>query len=185
MSPVTAVTTAWRRVVSTVLEYLSRLKPEKVDQFQSMYYVVFMLTAVLILIPGVPTQGAVTTMKPEFYHALIVCTFAGPAMSLLGRRLMARGVGAQGRSGLDWPGALLRFVGDGVVFGSVVLWFAAVLHTAWWSQWLIVVAVMMMCVLGGAMFTARSAVRVAEVKGQEWREALAKRRMRRRWQQRT
>lgn len=180
MSPVTAVTTAWRRFFGTLLHYFERLDPESVKQFQAMYYVIFTVMGVSILVPGAPEQEAMEPMNQVYADMWIGLHVVCPLMTLAGRRLTSIASRIpQGKPNPAWPGALLMVFGDAGVWTCVTGWFVVVLTTPWWPRWLIVPAVMTMCVFGGGMFTARSLRRAYQIKRDQWREIIARGRHRR------
>lgn len=155
----------WGRIAARIGQSLGSLDSEKVSTFQTMYYVVFTaFAASLLFAPCLPEQDAARILRPFIYHAWLAMNLVCPSMTLIGRKLTTRSASvAPGEPSPALGAAWLQLAGDMGVWGSVLLWCGVMIQSTWWHQNLFVAYFMLMGVLGGAMFTARSARRMIAI----------------------
>lgn len=154
-----------RNFLRSLSVFLRRLDTESVTTFQSMYYCVFMVAAVLMVaMPDMHAFYVSESLGRYYYDMWLIATLVCPVLTLIGRRLTTRAAhtspcGPNFAYGAAW----LQLSGDLGVWGTVLVYVSAMLATDWWSRELYTFGFMLMGVLGGAMFTLRSARRIAQI----------------------
>lgn len=113
-------------------------------------------------------------MKPFIYHLWLGLNFVCPILTLSGRRLTRlAALQPPGKANPALGAAWMQLAGDMGVWSCVNLWMISLFQTDWWKANLFVVFFMVMGVLGGAMFTARSLSRIIEIWHRDRVEAQA------------
>lgn len=144
------------------------LDREQVQAFQGMYYVIFVLGAlVLMFVPGADIGPVDDMLGPTSYQAWLIMNLICPPLTLIGRRLTTLAVRkAPNEPNSAWGAAWLQFTGDlGVWLGvNIFVYEMFRFSAAWWLYNVYFTIFMLMGILGGSMFTFRSSRRLIEIK---------------------
>lgn len=151
--------------------WLRRLDAESISTFQSMYYVVFSITAVLLIFfPDFHVQYVSTVLGRGYYDAWVLVNLICPTLTLIGRRFTTRAAMVRpGEQNFAYGAAWLQLCGDSGVWGNVLVYVGSMIATDWWSKEIYVFAFLLMGVAGGGMFTIRSVRRIVQIKQLERR----------------
>lgn len=158
-----------RELLNLIFGWVKKLDAEKISTFQTMYYLLFTITAILLIFfPDLHIQYVSSELGPLYYVAWLLINLICPSLTLIGRRLttLAAGV-APGRPNSAYGAAWLQLCGDSGVWGNILIYVAALIDTGWWSQEIYTFSFLLMGVAGGAMFTARSVRRIVQIKRKE------------------
>jgi hypothetical protein len=157
--------TLMRSFVRMLLVWLRRLDAESISTFQSMYYVIFTVTSVLLIFfPDFHVQYVSAELGPNYYDAWVLINLICPMLTLIGRRLTTLSAKIEpGRPNPAYGAAWLQLCGDSGVWGNVLVYVSSMVMTGWWAKEIYVFAFLMMGVAGGAMFTARSMRRIMQI----------------------
>jgi hypothetical protein len=155
-----------RTVLRLILTLASRLDAESVTTFQSMYYVLFTaVSTALIFVPDANVQFVGQTLSHHFYGAWLALSLVCPSLTLIGRWLTT--IAAKREPGAPNPAygaAWLQLCGDLGVWGNVLIYCASMILVGSWLKELYAFAFILMGVLGGGMFTARSIRRLIQIR---------------------
>jgi hypothetical protein len=157
-----------RRLVYALRCFVEFLDREKVQAFQGMYYVLFMLGALVLWVLPNADIGQVDDMLGQTsYRAWLLMNFVCPPLTLIGRHITSRAaMKAHDEPNGAWGAAWLQLVGDfGVWSGVNVFVYERFRYDpVWWREDVYTALFMLMGVLGGLMFTFRSVRRLVSIK---------------------
>lgn len=154
------------RLATTARKLLELLDREEVRAFQGMYYVLFTVCAgMLIWVPGMSAEYVSITIGGWSYDMWLWLTLCCPSLTILGRQMTVRAsYRGPGESNTAYGGACFQLTGDCGVWASIDIYAYGLLETDWWQHHLYTSFFILMGVLGGGMFTLRSARRLEQIK---------------------
>lgn len=157
--------TPWRVIMCLVRKLLSSLDAEKVTTFQTMYYWLFITSAlVLIFIPQVHVASISSSLTKDTYTAWLGVNLICPILTLTGRNLTGRASHVEpGKPNPAYGAAVLQLVGDGGVWACINIYIASIIKAGTWLQEFMCFIFLVMGVLGGGMFTVRSVRRLVGI----------------------
>lgn len=165
--------TLMKNFIGFLLKWLRRLDAESVSTFQTMYYCLFTMSAVLLIFfPDFHLKYVSSELGRLYYDAWLAINLICPSITLIGRHLTARASRARpGQPNSAYGAAWLQLCGDTGVWGNILVYVSSMIVTGWWSKEIYTFAFLMMGVAGGAMFTARSARRILQIEFRSRRAA--------------
>jgi hypothetical protein len=160
-------------ILRSIVTFLRRLDTESVTTFQSMYYMVFTVAAAaMVAMPDMHAYYVSVALGRYYYDMWLIATLVCPSLTLFGRWLTTRAAHTppgkpNGAVGAAW----LQLSGDLGVWGTVLVYVASMMATAWWTKELYTFGFMVMGIAGGGMFTLRSARRIHQINQRSRRES--------------
>lgn len=149
--------------------FFQRIDAESISTFQTMYYSLIIFAGLyLALAANAPPQNVEPVMGHWQYHAWLGLNILCPTMTLIGRWLTHRAAAIPaGEANPARGAAWMQLVGDGGVWGAIIIYVACLAETTWWGQGLYGAFFVLMGVPGGFMFTLRSARRLWQIRARE------------------
>lgn len=138
--------------------FLADLDAERISSFQSFYYPMIMVAGLYCGFGAdAPTAALADTLGRPVYLGWLCLNIACPMSTLLGRRLYAKAATAQpGQPNPAAGAAAMQLVGDGGVWGAILIYFGCFVNTFYWGQGIYPTFFFLMGIPGGFMFTLRS-----------------------------
>lgn len=157
------------RIAATAKKWMELLDHDAklMVALQGMYYGVFTLCALmLIFVPWIFQAEYVAMTVGDISYDLWLWLMLGcPTLTLIGRRFThiasTRGVG---EANPGYAGAQLQFTGDAGVWSSINIYAYGLFETDWWKHHLYTSSFILMGVLGGFLFVARSMRRLITIR---------------------
>lgn len=155
-----------------IRRWLLSLDSEKVATFQTMYYRLFTVGAIMLMVfPGIHVESMRRSLNSTNYAVWLIVTFICPILTLVGRKLThVASFREPDQPNPAYGAAILQLVGDLGVWACVNIYIVSFVQSGTWVQEFLSFIFLVMGVLGGGMFTVRSLRRLTAIERRNRRE---------------